>query len=60
MSFLFRAKVWDILPNIYKDIDGVDKFKKVIKKGKPDNYPCRICKKYMTNVGFTMFELLIG
>ena len=46
LSYL-GPKIWDILQNIYKDIDGLHKFKKPIKKCKPDNCPCRICKKYI-------------
>ena len=45
-------KVWNILPNIYKNTDSVHKFKKSIKKWKTENCPCKICKKYITNVGF--------
>ena len=26
------TKVWDILPNLYKNIDGLDKFKRLLKK----------------------------
>ena len=52
LSYL-GPKVWDILPNIYKNIYGLHKFKKAIKKWKPENCPCRICKKYIANVGFT-------
>ena len=51
LSYL-GPKVWDILPNIYKNIDSLHKFKKAIKKWKPENCPCRICKKYNANVGF--------
>ena len=36
LSYL-GSKVWDVLPNIYKNIDGLQKFKKAIKKWKPDN-----------------------
>ena len=39
-------KVWDILPNILKYRDGLYKFKKAIKKWKPENCPCRTCEKY--------------
>ena len=46
LSYL-GPKIWDILQNIYKNIDGLQKFKKPIKKCKPDNCPCRICKKYI-------------
>ena len=31
LSYL-GSKVWDILPNIYKNIDDQEKFKKAIKK----------------------------
>ena len=51
LSYL-GPKVWDILPNIYKNIDSLHKFKEAIKKWKPENFPCRICKKYIANVGF--------
>ena len=56
-------KVWDILPNIYKNINDLRKFKKAIKKWKHENCPCRICKKYIANVGFiqkTMLELFLA
>ena len=44
-------KVWDILPNICKVIYGQEKFKKAIKKGKPEYCPCRIWREYIENVG---------
>ena len=44
LSYL-GSKVWDILRNIYKNIDGLHEFKKDIKKWKPENCPCRIYKK---------------
>ena len=51
LSYL-GLKVWDILPNTYKNIDGLHKFKKAIKKWKPENCFCRICEKYIVNIGF--------
>ena len=36
-------KILGIVPDTYKNIDNVYKFKKVIKKWKPENCPCRIC-----------------
>ena len=51
LSYL-GPKFWDIFPNIYKNTDSLDKFKKAIKKWKSDNCPCGICKKYIANVGF--------
>ena len=38
VSYL-RPQVWEILPNSYKNVDGLDKFKNAIKKWEP----CRIC-----------------
>ena len=44
LSYL-GPKVWDILPHIYKNIDGLQKLKTAIKKWRrPENFPCRICK----------------
>ena len=37
---------------MYKNIDDLHKSKKAIKKLKPENCPCRICKKYIANVSF--------
>ena len=51
LSFL-GPKIWDILPNIYKDIPDLNSFKAALKKWRPVNFPCRICKIYITNVGF--------
>ena len=62
LSYL-GPKVWDMLPDIYKNIDGLHKLKKTIEKWKPENCPCRICKKYIANVGFiqkTMLELFLA
>ena len=36
-------KILGMVPDTYKNIDNVYKFKKVIKKWKPENCPCRIC-----------------
>ena len=52
LSYL-GSKVWDILPNIYKNINGLHKLKNAVMKWKPENCPCRICKKYIANIGFT-------
>ena len=56
-------KVWDILPNIYNNMDGLEKLKMAIKKWKAENRPWRICKKCIANVGFIwkiMVELFIS
>ena len=42
VSFL-GLKIWDILP---------DTVKNKVKKWKPENCPCRLCKIYIKNIGF--------
>ena len=44
--------MWDILLNTYKDIPDLNGFKVVLKKWRPANCPCRICKVYIANVDF--------
>ena len=51
LSFL-RPKTWDMLPDDYKDIDNLNIFKNKIKKWKPENCPCRLCKVYINSIGF--------
>ena len=42
-----RPKIWDMLPDYYKDIDNLNTFKTKIKKWKPENCPCRCSKVYI-------------
>ena len=49
LSFL-RPKIWDILPDTYKDIPYLNSFKEALKKWRPVNCPCRICKVFIANV----------
>ena len=51
ISYL-RPKIWDIVPLELKELTGAVAFKKSIKKCKPENCPCRPCKKYVSNSGF--------
>ena len=51
LSFL-GPKIWDILPDIYKGLPDLNSFKKALKKWRPANCPCRICKVYIANFGF--------
>ena len=44
---------WDILPDNYKNLPNFSVFKNRIKKWKPGNCPCRLCKIYMSRGGFT-------
>ena len=45
-------KIWELIPPVIRQIDTFSKFKKAIKKWKPTNCPCRICKTYIPCVGF--------
>ena len=45
-------KIWSILPNNYKTLTDLDKFKKEIKQWKPSPCPCRNCRTYIAGVGF--------
>ena len=41
-----------MLPDDCKDIENLSIFKNKVKKWKPGNCPCRLCKTYINNVGF--------
>ena len=45
-------KIWDIIPDNIKNCQSLHEFKSLIKLWKPENCPCRLCKKYVASVGF--------
>ena len=45
-------KIWEILPNEIRDSDTLQIFKAKIKKWVPVEYPCKLCKIYLPQVGF--------
>ena len=45
-------RIWDLVPSTLKELDDVNSFKTQIKKWQPENYPCRLCKTYIPQVGF--------
>ena len=51
ISFL-GPKIWNILPDRLKNVNSIEAFKMQIKKWKPENCPCRLCKVYVQNVDF--------
>ena len=51
LSFL-GPKIWDILPDTSKDLPNFNSFKVALKKWRPVNCPCRVCKVYIVKVGF--------
>ena len=44
--------IWDLVPNELKDIGKLVAFKKAMKKWSPEKCPRRLCKVYISNVGF--------
>ena len=44
--------IWQLVPFEFKDLNTVSAFKPAIRKWKPNNCPCRLCKRYIGNVGF--------
>ena len=44
--------IWQLVPSEPKDLNTVSAFKAAIKEWKPKNFPCRLCKRYIGNVGF--------
>ena len=45
-------KVWDILPMNLKNSTNLEMFKRNIKIWIPKNCPCRLCRPYITGLGF--------
>ena len=48
----FAPKIWSIVPEEYKSLNSLAKFKKEIKKWQPRECPCRLCKNYVHCVGY--------
>ena len=49
---LLGPKIWDIVPTELKEVKTLSAFKSGIKKWWPQNCPCRLCKRYLPNIGF--------
>ena len=45
-------QIWNILPDEIKNCETIMKFKNEIKKWKPLNCPCRLCKNFVPGLGF--------
>ena len=45
-------KVLDVVSDPYENLNSLHNFKMVIKKWKPENCPCRICKVFFKNMEF--------
>ena len=51
ISFL-EPKIWNIFPGEIKRQTSQYIFKKSVKKWKPQDCPCKLCKVYINDVGF--------
>ena len=45
-------KIWELVPESIKSAESLSVFKIRIKKWKPENCPCRLCRSYIPQVGF--------
>ena len=45
-------KIWCMVPQNIKKCKSLQEVKKLIKAWKLDACPCRMCKKYVANIGF--------
>ena len=45
-------KIQLIIPDEIRESASLETFRQKMKLWKPDSCPCRICKKYIANVGF--------
>ena len=48
----YGALIWHMIPGYIKEPETLDIFKGKIRKWKPINCPCLLCKKYIPNLGF--------
>ena len=46
-------RIWRSIPRSYKDCSSVNKFKAKIKFWYPENCPCKLCKNYIYQIGYT-------
>ena len=52
-SLIFLApRLWNRLPNIYKSANSLTDFKIKIRDWQCENCPCRLCKTYISQLGF--------
>ena len=46
------VKIWNLLPNEYKELKSILTFNSRISNWVTDECPCRICKNYVAKIGF--------
>ena len=47
-----ESLTWDMLPTVIKNYESLREFVFKVKKWKPQGCKCRLCKTYITNLGF--------
>ena len=45
-------KIWESLPNDFKNKESADSFKTAIKRWKSESCPCGLCKTYLQNIDY--------
>ena len=45
-------QIWDLIPLEVRNLTSLDKFKTKIRSWKTNQCPCRLCKKFINNLGF--------
>ena len=51
------AQLWELLPCEIKRCSTLENFKERIKSWIPDKCPCRLCKTFITNLGFIDIQI---
>ena len=46
-------RIWSIIPRSYKECSFVYEFKAKIKFWYLENFPCKLCKNYVYQIGYT-------
>ena len=49
-------KIWSIIPSNFTELKSLNEFKHSIKNWKPYQCPCRLCKIYISGIGFISDE----
>ena len=50
-------KIWAMVPQNVKNCKSLQEFKRLIKVWKLEACPCRMCKKYVANIGFIWLNI---
>ena len=45
-------RIWEIVPDYIKKSNSFEEFKLKIKLWNPENCPCRLCRRFLPQVGF--------